>query len=195
MGAAIGQRIHSAVTGKANPIALPENHKTPVAQQSWQLLSALPGRRRYHMATLINNQAMAQLLEDKLGSLAYMDKVTVNTVTGNILFCYHCSEPIMDKLANWLKNSSFNGARTESISQSQPQPQPQLTTFVQNWHSTAQFFNQMVVKYTNGCLNASSLLSLFFLIRGLRKMILLGQRPTGPAMIWWAVHLMKERKL
>ena len=37
----------------------------------------------------------------------------------------------------------------------------------------------------------SSLASLLFLLRGLRKMLLTGQYPSGSQMLWWAVTLMR----
>ena len=65
------------------------------------------------------------------------------------------------------------------------------TLYAKSWSGTGNFLNSQVRRLTGNSFDISALISLFFLIRGIRKMLVYGQRPSGPSMIWWALHLMK----
>ena len=65
------------------------------------------------------------------------------------------------------------------------------TSYAKSWSATGSFLNKQVRSITGNSFDISALISLIFLIRGIRKCLILGQRPTGPSMIWWALHLMK----
>lgn len=63
--------------------------------------------------------------------------------------------------------------------------------YARSWSSTGAFLNRQVRQLTCNSFDISALISLFFLIWGIRKMLVYGQRPSGHSMIWWVLHLMK----
>ncbi|MCI6085918.1 HMA2 domain-containing protein [Selenomonas sp.] len=52
-------------------------------------------------------------------------------------------------------------------------------------------FSAWIRTASHGWLDISSAVFLIFLLRGLRKMILMKQYPSGSQMLWWAVSLMR----
>lgn len=65
------------------------------------------------------------------------------------------------------------------------------TLYSRSWSGVSSLLNRRVRQLTGNSFDIYALVSLFFLLRGIRKMLVYGQRPSGPSMIWWAMHLMK----
>ena len=197
MGAAIGRNIHEMIGGKKR---WTDNH---LGKKVWNgscngskgaflLVSQLPGRRRYRIGALVNNKSMADCLAKELKKTAHISKVEVNHLTGSLLLEYSMSEGDMNLIISRLRTKVTNTASCGCHMGSHAGKSPVL--YAANWNNTVEMVNNKVRALTYGWFDMSTLLSVFFLIRGLRKMLLYGQRPSGPTMVWWALHMMKGRR-
>lgn len=202
MGASIGTTIHDMIagrggssgyrngsagrvgTGKANtPVEI-----QPVSVSEFALVSSLAGRRRYRMAALVDNGPLAKLLEQQLARLAIVLEVKANPTTGSLLIEFYPSEE------NEVAMNNFMEKLRQRLTVVEAEDNPTFkepTSYAKSWSSTSSFLNKQVRSITGNSFDVSALISLVFLIRGIRKCLILGQRPTGPSMIWWALHLMK----
>ena len=66
-----------------------------------------------------------------------------------------------------------------------------LASFGQRLHGTFASINRHMKIVTRGWFDLPSLLSLVFTVRGLQKILLTKQLPTGPQLIWWAFSLLR----
>ena len=202
MGASINTTIHDIITdrggssgyrngsagrvgtGKANtPVEI-----QPVSVSEFALVSSLAGRRRYRMAALVDNGPLAKLLEQQLARLAIVLEVKANPTTGSLLIEFYPSEE------NEVAMNNFMEKLRQRLTVVEAEDNPTFkepTSYAKSWSSTSSFLNKQVRSITGNSFDVSALISLVFLIRGIRKCLILGQRPTGPSMIWWALHLMK----
>lgn len=201
MGAAIGRNIHEIIGGKnrwkgnraganigGNTWA--NRHRSPV--EPFALVSNLKGRCRYRISALTDNKALAALLKEKLEKKKKISKVEINTLTGSLLIIHNMNELEVNELTGRLQMMMNSGNSTCGLGQGATKKAPVL--YSSNWHNTISSVNNQIRLMTNGWFDLSSLLSILFLIRGLRKIFLYGQRPSGPAMVWWALHMMKGWK-
>ena len=200
MGASIGTTIHDMIAGKkarggfsgqANYAVGRQN--TPVELKSasvpeFALVSSLAGRRRYRMAALVDNGPLAKLLEQQLARLEIVLEVKANPTTGSLLIEFYPSEE------NEVAMNNFMEKLRQRLVVVEAEDNPTFkepTSYAKSWSATGSFLNKQVRSITGNSFDISALISLVFLIRGIRKCLILGQRPTGPSMIWWALHLMK----
>lgn len=200
MGAAIGRNIHEIIGGKkkwkSNQLKQGSGPKdcryiTPV--QDFSLVSNLPGRCRYRIGSLVNNGKMAALLEKELAQEKSISQVEINTLTGSLLIIHTLESAEIAKLTTklctltkpFMDKPGYGGKANGNNA-------PVL--YAKNWHNTALAINNQVRYLTRGWFDLSTLLSVFFLLRGIRKMLIYGQRPSGPTMVWWALHMMKGWK-
>lgn len=200
MGASIGTTIHDMIAGKkarggfggqANygvgrqnvPVEL-----KPASVPEFALVSSLAGRRRYRMAALVDNGPLAKLLEQQLARLEIVLEVKANPTTGSLLIEFYPSEE------NEVAMNNFMEKLRQRLVVVEAEDNPTFkepTSYAKSWSATGSFLNKQVRSITGNSFDISALISLVFLIRGIRKCLILGQRPTGPSMIWWALHLMK----
>ena len=54
-------------------------------------------------------------------------------------------------------------------------------------------FNQGVSDSTGHLLDLKALVSLMFIIRGLRRIITMNERASGPQLLWWAYSLLRGK--
>lgn len=205
MGASLGSTIHEALTGGSRRQVAPavmtaaRGEGLPVTE--FALVSSLQGRRRYRLAVLAANPALCRYLEGALGGMAGMLSVSANEATGSLLLEYTASEEKIDRLMEGIRQRLVPVSGSVQIGQAgRPAGQGTAlvpargqvpTLYARSWSSTGAFLNRQVRQLTCNSFDISALISLFFLIRGIRKMLVYGQRPSGPSMIWWALHLMK----
>lgn len=207
MGAAIGRNIHDMMAGnkgnkqpQGRTMAKGQVQVMPaMAVEEFALISKVPGRRRYRMAALVNNAPLAVLLEKQLIRAKDISTVKANPATGSLLLTYQAAESVIDELAEGirLRVATVNGvepAQTEAGCSAAADTKLPPTLYAKSWRGTGSFMNNHVRSLTSGWFDISTLLSLFFLVRGIRRMLIYGDRPNGPAMIWWALHLMKGWK-
>ena len=214
MGAAIGKSIHQMMFGRGAKQAVPRfqnpvPHATAgirtagarVQQFGTQAATALhltagftcasklPGRRRYRAAM---SRELAALLESKLSQLAFLTGVEVSSVTGSMLFTYDpADEAKMDVLADFLEDSIFRREWRQKVADVAEPLEAHAGALTKSVRGTVRDFSMWVRHATNGWLDISSAAFLIFLLRGLRKMILMKQYPSGSQMLWWAVSLMR----
>lgn len=202
MGASIGTTIHDMIAGRggssgyrngsAGRVGIGKANTPveiqPVSVSEFALVSSLAGRRRYRMAALVDNGPLAKLLEQQLARLAIVLEVKANPTTGSLLIEFYPSEE------NEVAMNNFMEKLRQRLTVVEAEDNPTFkepTSYAKSWSSTGSFLNKQVRSITGNSFDVSALISLVFLIRGIRKCLILGQRPTGPSMIWWALHLMK----
>ena len=205
MGAAIGKSIRQMVAGGGAPkmgaaaMPLRKVQRTVAAAvcpaPSFKLVSSLPGRRRYRVSKL--SPELAKLLEEQLVKLSYVQSVQANPVSGSILLVFdEAYEADVEQLAQWLERKFFGGVAAK-ISRgfdkmaAMASSEAHAGSITRSIRNTARAFSQWIKDHTCGWFDMSSLASLLFLLRGLRKMMLTKQYPSGSQMLWWAVTLMR----
>lgn len=173
------------------------------AMPAFALKSAVPGRRRYYAAALQENEELAKLLEKNLGRIAFVDSVKASSVTGSLLVCYTGDEEAVDRLMADLGKRVFGAADhagfnlPQGLSSLLPaagftQPLAELGASIRR---TAGAANVWLHEKTHGWLDFPSVFALGFIVRGLRKILLYEQRPSGPQMLWWAFSILKGWKM
>ena len=173
------------------------------AMPAFALKSAVPGRRRYYAAALQENEELAKLLEKNLGRIAFIDSVKASSVTGSLLVCYTGDEEAVDRLMADLGKRVFGAAEhagfnlPQGLSSLLPaagltQPLAELGASIRR---TAGAANAWLHEKTRGWLDFPSVFALGFIVRGLRKILLYEQRPSGPQMLWWAFSILKGWKM
>ena len=173
------------------------------AMPAFALKSAVPGRRRYYAAALQENEELAKLLEKNLGRIAFVDSVKASSVTGSLLVCYTGDEKAVDRLMADLGKRVFGAADhagfnlPQGLSSLLPaagftQPLAELGASIRR---TAGAANVWLHEKTHGWLDFPSVFALGFIVRGLRKILLYEQRPSGPQMLWWAFSILKGWKM
>ena len=184
MGLAFGQGVRRLLAGGAKKFAEP----------AFTLARAIPGRRRYYAKALIGNDALAAEIEKALSKLACIDDVKANPVSGSLLLVYHGDEAQIDAVAGRLASRVF-AVPAQAKSADAPTPFEEaadgLASFGQRLHGTFASINRHMKIVTRGWFDLPSLLSLVFTIRGLQKILLTKQLPTGPQLIWWAFSLLR----
>ena len=174
------------------------------AMPAFALKSAVPGRRRYYAAALQGNEELAKLLEKNLGRIAFIDSVKASSVTGSLLVCYTGDEEAVDSLMADLGKRVF-GVKSAKLGFNLPQglsallpaagavqPLAELGVSIRR---TAGAANAWLHEKTRGWLDFPSVFALGFIVRGLRKILLYEQRPSGPQMLWWAFSILKGWKM
>lgn len=198
LGASIGKAMHNMLFQKQAMAAAgrgvkPSVKKSPAVSpeakpetSEYTLVSASKGRRRYHVSTLQNNEELAGLLEEKLTKLDYIKAVKANAVTGSLLLVFKCNPAKIEFLMYRLfgskpgKMKMHHGKKRAAVGNS--------------LCGSVKAMDKTLIKNTANWLDLSTIISLFFILRGLRKMILFGQSPSGPQMLWWAFTLMRGRR-
>lgn len=157
-----------------------------IKEQSVRLAHAIKGRRRYYINALKQNEKLAKQLSLKLQELPYVKEVVTNINTGSLLILYSCAENIIDDIFAQLKNKVFD------FKQNITQMHNQATDVVSNTIlMVVKKINEWVKKKTNNIIDLRILVSSFLALRGIRKILMMGQRPNGPQMLWWAFSILR----
>ena len=192
MGLAFGKGIRQLFKGGVPGCAAKCAPKC--ATPAFALARAIPGRRRYYAKALLGNEALAKALEDSLAKLDFVDEVKANPVSGSLLIIYHGDEAQMDAVAGRLANRVFS-VPARKIDADAPTPFEEaadgLADFGQRLHGTFIALNRHMKMATGGWFDLPSLLSLLFTVRGLQKILMTKQLPSGPQLIWWAFSLLR----
>ncbi|WP_101912239.1 HMA2 domain-containing protein [Megasphaera vaginalis (ex Bordigoni et al. 2020)] len=195
LGASLGKAFHSCFRGKTRGTErkgclVPEKYPIPLPRFFCE--SALSGRRRYRAAALVGNEALKNLLEAYLQRLSGVQKVEASARTGSILL-HAGNEAVLDRIERVLAEKIFAATKNGLIG-NVPENESivQGSLYADTAHQMASSVSRSIVRRTDRAFDLSSLLSLFFLLRGLRKMIFERQMPSGPQMIWWAMSLLRR---
>ncbi len=156
-----------------------------IEEQSVRLAHAIKGRRRYYVNALKQNAHLAKLITTKLKEFNFVKDVFVNVNTGSLLILYSCAENIMDDIFKQLKERVFSiGSRIVELGTS-------TTSFAGGTLITiVKELNQWIKQQTSNVIDLKTIIAGLFIVRGLRK-IMMGQRPNGPQMLWWAFSLLE----
>lgn len=189
MGLAFGQSVRRLLTGGRARGEAP----------AFALARAIPGRRRYYAKALVGNEALAQAVETSLAKLDGIDEVKANPATGSLLLIYHGDEAQIDAMAARLETRVFAAsAQPAGTELGVPDDaachegaSERLASFGQSIRGTFNALNHQLKFITKGWLDLPSLLSLVFTVRGLQKILVTKQLPSGPQLIWWAFSLLR----
>ena len=159
-------------------------------------VSALPGRRRYRAASLVGNAGLAEFMEKKIGVMTGISSIEVNTVTGSILV-YASSEAALDLLEDFFRSRLFPNAVEGIINavydaDRQRAPRSDAASYLKAAQATGDFLSRVIKKKSNHLLDLTTVAALFLIVRGLRKTVFMGERPSGPQMLWWALSLLRR---
>ena len=161
---------------------------------TFKLTRSIPGRRRYYAKALMGNEALAATLEKSLSKLDCIDEVKANPVSGSLLLVYHGDEATIDAIAARLESRVFSVPK-RSANADAPTPfegaADGLAAFGKHIHGTFSAINRHMKLATGGWFDLPSLLSLVFTVRGLQKILLTKQLPTGPQLLWWAFSILR----
>lgn len=187
LGASLGKQIHDIFSSKkayAKPSAKIE--------ESLILKHRCSGRRRYYCNALMGNADLALLLEEKLSKLFFVAAIQANPQTGSLLLIYKEEDSLrVDALVGFLSQRVFEKAVEPTVSVKNENDVQSR----QKMAETVSWINQKVKEKTAGLFDLSSIASFLFIIRGIRKIILYGQTPSGPQMLWWAFSLLRGWRL
>lgn len=205
MGAAIGKSIRqmfggsSSAHSSSNPavgrrsrgVVQPRQAEPLRPVPSFALASALPGRRRYRAARIA--PSIARLLEERLAALDFVRSAQVSDVSGSILIEFDEADSLrVDALAAWLKEHLFSAAPAEAAEMEcaglDESHAGRITRSVRN---SGRAFSAWINHHTAGWFDMSSLVSLLFALRGIRKVLMTYSSPSGAQMLWWALSLMR----
>lgn len=201
LGASIGKAIHQAMVGGPAPAAGARAARRAPAPQAvraaaaasippLKLIAATPGRRRYRAIAIAPE--LAASLEANLGKLAFIKSVSVNAVSASILVTYDEKNAAqVDALAKWLFIHVFTPQTAPAPQAVNTPSEAHAGSITKSIRNSTRAFSGWINKSTCGWFDISSLASFIFIIRGLRKMVLTQQYPSGSQMMWWALALMR----
>ena len=150
--------------------------------KGFQLIHAVPGRRRYQHDALQQDAELALRLENQLPKLPGLTKIRFTPETGTLLLEYTCTDYYIDALIQYLE-------QVIKI----PPAHARYGKLGTDIRRCFRRMNQEIFATTNRNLDLRTLLALSFIFWGGSKMWTMGHRPTGPQMIWWAYSLLKGR--
>ena len=181
LGASLGKQLHSLFCQAAPTVKV----LIPVQQEGFELVSSLPGRRRYRAGKLVGNEELARFLMQYLPQADGILSVDVNSFTGSVLI-YFDQEAQMDRVEQFLRTKIFAEA-----AQRADEDQATINTSL-CW--AAGVINDYVGDLSGHLFDLKTLFSAMFIVQGLKKIILLGQKPSGPQLLWWAFSLLRGRR-
>jgi hypothetical protein len=150
--------------------------------RGFQLVHASQGRRRYYYEKLVNNNELAVRMEQLLQSSSALHNFVINMVTGTILLEYGCSDEEIEIIIGYLERFSRRPSPTSSYGK--------IGSDIRSGFSSV---NKAIKENTGLNFDLRTLVSLGLMIWGTNKVWTLGQRPTGPQMLWWSYSLLKGR--
>ncbi len=146
------------------------------------LVHALPARRRYRHDDLLDNRELALQWEQHLRQIQGITQVKITPETGSILLLYTCRDEYLDLVIDDL-----------SRRHKMPGPRAGYGRLGMNIRGLGRQVNRNIVKNTDQLLDLRTILAGLMFVSGAAKMWTLGQRPSGPQMVWWAYSLLKGR--
>ena len=207
LGASIGKAVHKYFSlGAGTKRVVPARPVRtaplrPVRRTGRQVpslvcVSAVPGRRRYRAFALIGNPEAADILQNGLQQVKGVTSVSVNPVVGSILLRAE-NDDIFRRVEVFLENRFFFCRRTDAadVCTAAPcdpgrQPSSEYKHTLQEVMSTMSAY---VYERTHHLFDLRSLVSFILIVRGIRRMVTLGEMPSGPQMLWWAVAILRGR--
>jgi hypothetical protein len=150
--------------------------------KGFQLVHESNGRRRYFHEKLVNDKEFAGKLEQQLRSASALHSFTINPVTGTMLLEYSCPDEQVERIMGYVEELSCLPSPSSSYGK--------IGSDIRNGFSS---MNKSIKKNTGLTFDLRTLVSLGLMIWGTNKVWTLGQRPSGPQMLWWSYSLLKGR--
>lgn len=171
LGLSAGKQIHQMLCNK---------EKEPVLQ----LAHAIDGRRRYYYKKLVQNPIFAAKITKRLLMIQGILSVKCNPVTGSILLTFTCNDKAVEvHLQNALYVSTLPDATAPYAHY-----RMRLMDYIKK-------INEKIRQTTQQKYDLPTMISMVLLMNGLKKIFLLGQRPSGPQLVWWALSLLRGGSL
>jgi heavy-metal-associated domain-containing protein len=142
---------------------------------------ALPGRVRFSVPSLKDDDSKAEFLQEKLCTLDGVQSVNVAPVTGSVLIGYR--EGVVQPELLYAAVVRLMGLDKEL----EKTPRPKL---VKELRSVLDSLNRVVYDRTGGILDFSSSLLIVLAAVGVKKMFAEGAKamPAGFTLLWWGAH-------
>ncbi len=167
----------AGLLGKSKKVSLlPMLRHGPVTTEH-----VLPGRVRFAVPSLKDDDSKADLLQEKLSTLEGVQKVEVTPVTGSVLIDYR--DGIVQPELLFAAVVRLLGLEKDL----QKTPRPKL---VKELRSMLDSLNRVVYDRTGGLLDFTSALLILLAAVGVKKMIADGAKsvPAGFTLLWWGAH-------
>ena len=208
VGTSIGKAVYDLFhnkKGKAAAAAAPAGAFRPQVQAAkgvsevprFACVSVLKGRRRYRAAALVGNAELARLIEEKVSTLP---NIQFTQVTPSRAASWS-SPTAKGPWTGWKTSSASASSRMSSKASSVPSAmqkkkegqKKEETTYLKAVHDTGAFFSSIIRNESSRFFDLRTVAALLLTLRGLRKTVFMGQRPSGPQMLWWALSLLRGR--
>ncbi len=152
-----------------------------------QTVHSLPGRVRFRVPSLTENDEDRELIETKLSGVEGIGSVTVSPVTGSVLVLYDESEVQPGLLFAAV-------ARLLGLEKELENPPPPLVA--KELTNVAESMNRAVYERTGGIVNLWTALMIGLAVFGVRKVLTEGSRawPAGFTLVWWATNAIGRQK-
>ena len=171
------------LTGLALGISAGRQLNQLLRRDGFSLVHALPGRRRYRHEDLLQNKELALEWHRHLSSIKGISQVKMSPETGSLLVEYTLPEEHLDLVMEYLEQLHRL-----------PGPRADYGRLGMDIQRIFRRMNRTIFQNTASTLDLRTITALLMLVRGGAKMWNLGQRPSGPQMIWWAYSLLKGRQ-
>ncbi len=172
----------SYLTGLALGISAGKQVGKLYRSKGFQLVHKSRGRRRYFHEGLVNNAGFAEKLEQQLAGASALQRFTINQVTGTLLLEYTCQDEQMDRIIGYLEDLAHRPSPTSAYGK--------IGSDIRRGFGSV---NKKIKDNTGLTFDLRTLVSLWLMAWGANKMWTLGQRPSGPQMLWWSYSLLKGR--
>ena len=150
--------------------------------KGFSLVHGIHGRRRYYHEKLVNNDEFARIIVEQLTDIPVLRSFTINQRTGSVLLEYSCQDEQVDMMMAYLNDLARR-----------PKPTDVYGKVGSDIRQGFGNINQAIKKNTGLTLDLRTLVSLGLMAWGANKIWTLGERPSGPQMLWWAYSLLKGR--
>lgn len=168
LGISAGQQLNQLLCGRS---------------KGFRLVHALPGRRRYQHDDLLHNTQLAYRWQQQLAAVPGIRKAEMSPATGSALVEYTCPDEHIDAAMTYVD---------------QLHKVPDANAYYGKLGSTIRrgfyHLNQNIFESSNRTLDLRTITAVLFMIRGAAKICIMGHRPTGPQLLWWAYSLLRGRK-
>lgn len=165
MGISVGRQVSQLIKGNG-----------------FSLIHALPGRRRYRYKDLLHNDELAARWQQYLTGVPGLVLAQVNPVTGSLLLEYTCQDEYIEVILEQLTGIHNS-----------PEPGADYGKLGMNIQRFFHRLNRTIFQQTGYLLDLRTIIAVWMLIWGGVKAWTLGQRPSGPQMMWWAYSLLQGR--
>lgn len=170
------------MTGMALGLSAGKQFSKLYRKPGFRLVHAIPGRRRYYHDRLLKDAEFASLVEQQLAGVSPLRSFHINPTTGTILLEYTCPDEQINGMMEYLATLA-----------GRPDPNATYGKVGSDIRRGVGYLNQSIRKNTQFTFDLRTVVSLGLMVWGANKVWSMGERPSGPQMLWWSYSLMKGR--